>query len=151
MLRAPKQLIATKVLKTTAPNFPITTRPKSRATVFDEATVSGERATKYAQLAKTKRTRTSHIDECRARGRCLFGFFISPATNYPRSAMLDSCVVKSANETRNSYITLIPSVECPQSRVQGNSISARLSTGALEERLRAKCRSRPIPDQSQQT
>lgn len=44
--KAPKQLIATRVLNTTAPNFPIVTFPKSNATVFDEATTDGLRTIK---------------------------------------------------------------------------------------------------------
>lgn len=44
--KAPKQLIATSVLNTTAPNLPIVAFPKSSATVFDEATTDGLRTIK---------------------------------------------------------------------------------------------------------
>lgn len=44
--KAPKQLIATRVLNTAAPNLPIVAFPKSNATVFEEATTDGLRTIK---------------------------------------------------------------------------------------------------------
>jgi hypothetical protein len=55
--------MATSVLNTTPPNWPMVALPKSRATVFDEATTLGSRATKYATLAERKSTRTIDIEE----------------------------------------------------------------------------------------
>jgi hypothetical protein len=88
VLSAPKQLIATSVLNTNTPNLPIVSLPKSKATVFVEATVSGLRTMKYDIFADRKRTRTIVIEECKARGKSRCVSFISPATNYPHLARL---------------------------------------------------------------
>jgi hypothetical protein len=131
--------MATRQLNTIPPALPITAAPKSRATVFDEATTDASRAIKYDTLAARNSASTTVIDECKTLGKSRIGLIISPATNCGWFSMIHA-------GTR-AYTALVPTIKRPKSRVQCDRITRRTFRGSRKEVSRCKGLTGTIADQ----